>query len=435
MRTRSILLLLFAIGVINNGLAQSGQEPESLGLPGDNLNLYAVLKIFQESETLESFEQKLNDKDSMINNLDLDENGEVDYIRVIDNVDGNVHNIVLQTSLSATENQDIAVITVQKKDNGADIQVIGDEDLYGPDYIIEPNYDGSVGTPNPGYSGKPSGTTTVVIQQTDPSQVLAWPVIRFIFMPSYVGWVSPWHWHYYPSYWRPWGPHYWHYYYGYHYHWNYYYFGYYRRWPYLPRYPGWNNYYYSGIRTRSPMYYQRRERGDYRRTYAKPDMLNKGSAQFVKMYPKAPTAHVKVPPAKVPEKPVTARPAQPKPVPGAKPGEPSTRPAPGEVITRPTPKPKPTPTPTPLPSGPSIRPISPEPTLQPRPVPKPLPKPVQPRTGTTRPAPAPKPSDPGASTKPANPTPATKPVTKPAPKPAPKPAAKPVPVQQQPAKR
>ncbi|NSW95826.1 MAG: hypothetical protein HPY62_14045, partial [Bacteroidales bacterium] len=44
---------------------------EYLGLPGDNLNLYAVMKLFQESETLEGFERSLNDENSRINNLDL----------------------------------------------------------------------------------------------------------------------------------------------------------------------------------------------------------------------------------------------------------------------------------------------------------------------------------------------------------------------------
>jgi len=51
-------------------------EDEKLDLPGDNLNLYAVLKLFQESETLEGFERKLNEEDSEINNLDLDGNRE-----------------------------------------------------------------------------------------------------------------------------------------------------------------------------------------------------------------------------------------------------------------------------------------------------------------------------------------------------------------------
>ena len=57
---------------------------EYLGLPGDNLNLYAVMNLFQESETLEAFERSLNDENSRINNLDLNGDNMVDYITVSD---------------------------------------------------------------------------------------------------------------------------------------------------------------------------------------------------------------------------------------------------------------------------------------------------------------------------------------------------------------
>ena len=62
-----------------------------MDLPGDNLNLYAVLKSFQESETLEGFERTLNDESGKINNLDLDGDGKTDYIllgsAIVDNDD------------------------------------------------------------------------------------------------------------------------------------------------------------------------------------------------------------------------------------------------------------------------------------------------------------------------------------------------------------
>ena len=62
------------------------RQDEYLGLPGDNLNLYAVMKLFQESETLEAFERDLNNEDSRINNLDLNGDNMVDYITVSDYV-------------------------------------------------------------------------------------------------------------------------------------------------------------------------------------------------------------------------------------------------------------------------------------------------------------------------------------------------------------
>jgi len=78
-------LLVFLIAVAIQLQAQTNQ-PKQLGLPGDNLNLYAALKIFQESKTLEDFEKALNDPDQKINNLDLDGVNHIDYINVLDKV-------------------------------------------------------------------------------------------------------------------------------------------------------------------------------------------------------------------------------------------------------------------------------------------------------------------------------------------------------------
>ena len=146
--TSVLALLLAGVGTIK---AQENPE-EYLGLPGDNLNLYAVMDLFQKSETLEGFERDLNAENTRINNLDLNGDNLVDYIMVSDYVDGNVHNIVLRVALNQKEYQDVAVFTVQKFGNGeVQIQLIGDEALYGRNYIIEPNY---AETPNPGYTGR-----------------------------------------------------------------------------------------------------------------------------------------------------------------------------------------------------------------------------------------------------------------------------------------
>src|SRR5512136_479674 len=125
----SILAALVALGT--TGIAQDYPD-EYLGLPGDNLNLYAVMKLFQESETLEGFERSLNDQNSRINNLDLNGDNLIDYISVIDYPDGDNHNIVLQVALNRNEKQDVAVFTVQRFHNGSvQIQLVGDEALYG----------------------------------------------------------------------------------------------------------------------------------------------------------------------------------------------------------------------------------------------------------------------------------------------------------------
>ena len=116
-----LITILFFVAVLPARL-YAQQKEDKLDLPGDNLNLYAVLKLFQESETLEKFEQKLNEENSEINNLDLDGDDKTDYIKVLDNVDDDVHTIVLHTDVSANEKQDVAVFTVQK-DAAGKVQV------------------------------------------------------------------------------------------------------------------------------------------------------------------------------------------------------------------------------------------------------------------------------------------------------------------------
>jgi hypothetical protein len=274
----SVLAALVATGTTVK--AQDYPE-EYLGLPGDNLNLYAALKLFQESETLEGFERSLNDENSRINNLDLNGDNMVDYITVNDYVDGDVHNIVLRAVLNRNEFQDVAVFTVEKfRDGSVQIQLVGDEALYGSNYIIEPYYEE---TPNPGYMGKTT-TVNVTVVRTTPFQVATWPVIRFIYLPHYAVWRSSWYWDYYPHYWHPWHPFFWHYYYGYHYNWYHYYYRHYRHWPHY-RYTHFNNFYYTSIRVYSPKVVVNIKDGKYKSTYARPEQRRDGETLYTKLYP------------------------------------------------------------------------------------------------------------------------------------------------------
>jgi hypothetical protein len=258
--------------------AQNNPE-EYLGLPGDNLNLYATMKLFQESETLEAFERDLNDEKSKINNLDLNGDNLVDYITVTDYVDGNVHTIALRTALNKKESQDVAVFTVQQfKDGSVQIQLVGDELLYGKNYIVEPIY---AETPNPGYTGTTVYTDNVKVVTTTYYEVAAWPVIRFIYNPYYVSWHSSWYWGYYPVYWNPWRPYYWHYYYGYHYNWHHDYYAHYRHCDYY-RHNYYDDHYYHSSRHYSAEVAHRVSAGNYAGTYSHPEQRKDGEAMYAR---------------------------------------------------------------------------------------------------------------------------------------------------------
>ncbi len=275
----SILAVLVAFGT--TVMAQEYPD-EYLGLPGDNLNLYAVMKLFQESETLEGFERSLNDEKSRINNLDLNGDNYVDYLMVFDYVDGDVHTIVLRVALDQNEYQDVAVFTVQKFRNGSvQIQLIGDETLYGRNYIIEPNYGE---TPNPGYMGRKSARTNVTVVYYTPFEIAEWPMVRFMYFPDYLMWHSSWYWGYYPPYWHSWHTCYWHYYYGYHYNWYHHYYSHYRPW-YHHRYERYNDFYFAGIRSHSPLVHQKINEGTYKSTYSHPEQRRDGEALFTAIHP------------------------------------------------------------------------------------------------------------------------------------------------------
>jgi hypothetical protein len=274
----SILALLLA----GTGTLRADDWPdEYLGLPGDNLNLYAVMDLFQNSETLEGFERSLNDENSRINNLDLNGDNLVDYIMVSDFVDGDVHNIVLRVALNENEYQDVAVFVVEKFANGSvQIQLIGDEALYGKNYIIEPNY---AETPNPGYTGRVRTTSHVTMVTTTYWDIARWPVVVYIYRPGYLAWRSAWYWGYWPSYWYAWRPYYWHYYYGYHYHWYPHYYAYYRHW-YRPRCHCYHSFYFNRVRVFSPVVAVNIHRGHYKSTYSRPDLKKDGETHGARAY-------------------------------------------------------------------------------------------------------------------------------------------------------
>ncbi len=133
------------------------------------LDLKAVAYIFGESDNLEDFEYKLNDPENNLSNLDLNGDGYIDYLRVIETNEKNVHLVVIQAVLDRDIYQDVATIAVGKtRYNKMQIQVIGDPYIYGYNYIIEPYY-----------------YRTPVI-------------VRWFWSPYYTSWYSPYYWGYYP---------------------------------------------------------------------------------------------------------------------------------------------------------------------------------------------------------------------------------------------
>lgn len=358
------------------------EEGDRLNLPGDNLNLAAVLDVFRQSPTMEAFEAALNADTSKINNLDLDNDGKVDYIRVQAKEEGAVHTIVLQTDLADKEVQDIAVIYVEKKGDAVEVQVVGDEDLYGKEYIVEPSSEGKTqATPNPAYTGQ---TVNNYYYNTENNYynsrpdycepVSSWLIVGYMYGPVYIGWSSPYYWGYYPVWWSPWAPSYWDVYY---HHW------YYKRpwhgwWYWRAPNPRFTAYYgpYRTHRRASAVYMGNRNAGVYQRTYVNPHPAPRpaGKQNFPSHALRPEKNKALVRPA--PPKTVRPQPSVGKPVTPGRSVKPATRPVPEKAVpSRTAPAPK---------TSPPLRKSTPTPKPAPKPVPKSAPPVKKPASSDTR---------------------------------------------------
>ena len=179
-----LVLSLFCLPLFSQADTQTEADTALLGLPGDNLDLYAVLDLFQNSKTIEDFEKSLNLEETGINNLDLNLDNKVDFIKVVTRQNESDFTFILQVDVNEKEIQDVAVILVSKdKEGKITMQIVGDKDLYGNDYVIEPNTTPTPSvTANPAYTGPEpvtvntqASTTVVVVEST--------PIVQYVYSP------------------------------------------------------------------------------------------------------------------------------------------------------------------------------------------------------------------------------------------------------------
>lgn len=142
-----------------------------------NLDLRAVASVFGESQNLEDFERRLNDPKLQLSNLDLNNDNQVDYLRVVESIENKNHIILIQAVINRDIYQDVATIDVAKDYyDRVSIQIVGNTNLYGPNYIYEPVY----------YSS--------------PS------LLSLFWTSNYRPYYSNWKWNYYPRAYYTWNP-------------------------------------------------------------------------------------------------------------------------------------------------------------------------------------------------------------------------------------
>jgi hypothetical protein len=199
---KKILFMLVLITGISISYAQEDIKNDLPEYTGDNFSLEGALALFKDAKSLEEFEKLINQENNNVNNLDLNNDGETDYIVVEDIQENDTHVIVLSTFLNEKEKQDIAIIGIEKTGKeSAILQIEGDSELFAENTIVEPfemdeKMEKSKGGPN-----APEITPTSVVVN-----VWFWPSVRFIYTPGYKVWRSPFRWGYYPKWWKPWRP-------------------------------------------------------------------------------------------------------------------------------------------------------------------------------------------------------------------------------------
>lgn len=141
----------------------------SVPTAADGLDLRAVSGLVGTATHAEHLELLLNQPGG-VNNLDLDGNGEVDHIHVMEYGDGNFRGFSLYVWLNETSKQQVAEITFRRDlDGGVVMQTQGNPQIYGSGYYL-----------------------------TSRMSMGAMPFLVWAFMPSRVVYVSPYHYGYYP---------------------------------------------------------------------------------------------------------------------------------------------------------------------------------------------------------------------------------------------
>ena len=96
------------------------------------LNLNAVTALAKKSKDAADFERLLNSQAEAVNNIDLNDDGKVDYIKVTEYGSGDRRGFSLTTEISPGKTQEIATIDFQKEADKTVMQTTGNPSLYGP---------------------------------------------------------------------------------------------------------------------------------------------------------------------------------------------------------------------------------------------------------------------------------------------------------------
>ncbi len=135
----------------------------------DGLDLQAVGELVKKAKDAEHLEKLLNSRGG-VNNLDLNEDGKVDYINVSEYGNDRSKGFSLTVQPASGEIQEVATIEIEKSGENAGVEVRGNEQIYGRHHY---------------YHGTHLLTDLLLI--------------HYLFRP-HPFYMSPWHYGHYPGY-------------------------------------------------------------------------------------------------------------------------------------------------------------------------------------------------------------------------------------------
>lgn len=134
----SVPIILVSCGGNNNQIPDQGNNVsiQTNALPGFNVNNFA--NLVKKTNNPSQIESAINAPDNDINNLDLDKDGKVDFLKVVESP----NKIQVVDDVNNTDSVTVATlnITPNQTNDRADMQIQGNPTYCGPDYSYHSSF-------------------------------------------------------------------------------------------------------------------------------------------------------------------------------------------------------------------------------------------------------------------------------------------------------
>ncbi len=139
-----IFIFLIAISFFwpGGGEKNYNVNVQTMVYAGDGLDLATIGTLLKKAKNAEDLEKLLNDPATGVNNLDLNEDGKVDYIKVTEygSDQDNNNGFSLTVEPAPGEVQEIATIDIAKSGDKAEVEVRGNEQIYGQNHYYHSSF-------------------------------------------------------------------------------------------------------------------------------------------------------------------------------------------------------------------------------------------------------------------------------------------------------